>query len=791
MPIAYSQASRHLLIGTPLGDDVLLPVSATLTERIGGLFTCELELASEDPEIDPLALLGQNVTVRAVGVWGDGEDRLINGHVARFVQTHVAGGSIDGRSEEEFSRYSATLVPWPWMLSRGADCRIFQQMSVPDIVKQVCNELSIGQIDDRLTGSYPTLEYCVQYRETGLNFIMRLLEQEGIGLFFTHDDGQHKLVLADAKSSFYPLPGHAAVLVFRPREGNDAESAGGYIRTLAAQGSVEPHDFSLTDYDPLLPRKNLMANAIGTPDPAEHGRSVFDYPGEYVETSRGESLVKIRMEESLARAGTFRGTGDTGAMAAGHLLSLTEHPREAFNQQYLLTGVTTRITSDLSPGGPKADCQFTAIQSDVAFRPPRLTPRPIVRGPQTAFVVGPGGEEIYVDEHGRIKVQFHWDRYGEANEHSSCWVRVAKPIAGRGWGHTAWPRIGQEVIVEFLEGDPDRPLVTGSVYNGVNQPPYALPANKTISTFKSNSSKGGGGFNEFRFEDKAGEEQVFLHAQKNMDTRVLNDQFEHVGNNKHLIVKQDQREKIGVDLHQTIKRDHQEKVGRDRHTIVVGKQAESIGAEMSLKVTSDLVEEIGSNHTEDVTKTWYLKAGMNAIIESTAGITLKCGGNSIVIDPSGVTVKGTMVVLDGSMTRINSGPGSPPTAGQAGDLVSPVPPEKPDDADEADPGEVEEAKAVQRQTKSGKYGSTQVPPFVPPDADEQPTDDEETDFIEIELKDDDGEPVPGEAYEIELPDGSIASGTLDSKGYARVDGIKPGDCKVRFPGYDTSAWDPE
>lgn len=785
MSNTVSQAHRTLALGTPLGEDVLLVASATLTERLGGLFSCELELFSHDEKIDSAKILGENVTLRAIDE--DGSERFVNGHVARFVQLSADPGMAAERGER-LNRYAATIVPRLWFLGRGADCRVFQNTSVPDIVKQVCNEAEMGEIELRLSGTYDPWDYCVQYRETTLNFLLRLLEQEGIYFFFKHDDGAHTLVLADSPAAHDVMPGHEQ-MTFRSEEGDDLTA--GYVRSLVMQASVEPYDFALSDYDPTAPRKQLAASAAVDPKHLDIGQSVYDYPGEYIELERGERLAQVRLEEARCAAHVFRGRADVGALAAGFTFELHEHPREDANAGYLVTAVTTSLRSNLSRGLQGNDCQFTCIPADVAYRPTRSTPKPIAQGPQTAVVVGPSGKELHVDEFGRIKVQFHWDRYGEANENSSCWVRVSKPIAGKGWGFTAWPRIGQEVVVDFLDGDPDRPLVTGCVYNGVNTPPYELPGKATISTFKSNSSPGGGGFNEVRFEDKKGEEQVFIHAQKNFDTRVVNDSFENIGNNKHLIVTTDQREEIGVDLHQTIKRDHQEKIGRDRHTKVGGKQAEAIGGGMSLKVGQDLVEEVGMNHTEKVQMAWLVKAGMNAVIDAPMGITLKCGGNSIVLDPSGVTIKGTMLTLDGSMTRINSGPGSPPQQVQPGQLVSPAAPEAPDPADEADPGKVEEAKAEQRKAKKGKYGKVTAPPFVPPDGEAGGSQDqaakekeEKKDFIEIELLDEDGQPVAGEPYEITLPDGRVDSGTLDANGYARIDGIDPGKCQVRFPNRD-------
>ena len=287
--------------------------------------------------------------------------------------------------------------------------------------------------------------------------------------------------------------------------------------------------------------------------------------------------------------------------------------------------------------GPVFECSFTALSTAEAFRPSRTTPRPLIRGPQTAMVVGPSGEEIHTDEYGRVKVQFHWDRYGEADENSSCWVRVAQVWAGKKWGAMYLPRIGHEVIVEFLEGDPDRPIVTGRVYNGVTLPPHELPDNKTISTLKSNSSPDGGGFNEIRFEDKKDSEQIFIHAQKNQDTRVKNDCFEEIGHDRHVVVKNDRFEHVENNRSEEVDADHKEKIGKDRHLTVKGKEAKKVGASHSFTVGGDVIEVFKKNHNETVTKDYYLKAD-NIVIEGMTNVTINVGGSYIAIDKSGIKI---------------------------------------------------------------------------------------------------------------------------------------------------------
>jgi type VI secretion system secreted protein VgrG len=281
---------------------------------------------------------------------------------------------------------------------------------------------------------------------------------------------------------------------------------------------------------------------------------------------------------------------------------------------------------------------FTAIPADEPFRSPRITPKPIIQGPQTAIVVGKKGEEIDTDEFGRVRVQFHWDRYGKVDENSSCWVRVSQAAAGKSWGAVSIPRIGQEVIVEFLEGDPDQPIITGRVYNAKATVPYPLPAHKTITTFKSSTSKGGAGFNEVRFEDEKGEEQIFIYGEKNQDIRIKNDCFEWIGNNRHLVVKKDQLESVENNRHEKVKNDHCEEIGKDRNLMVKGKEAKEVTGSHSFKVTGAVIEEFGDNHSEAVSKDYYLKAD-NLVIEGATNVTLKVGGTSIALGADGIAIK--------------------------------------------------------------------------------------------------------------------------------------------------------
>jgi len=374
--------------------------------------------------------------------------------------------------------------------------------------------------------------------------------------------------------------------------------------------------------------------------------------------------VRARIEELHVDYETVKGSGNARGLATGALFKLTDYPRDDQNREYLIVSTDYQLQSDVfgSSGttstGPVFQCWFTALDAQTPYRPPRNTPKSRVQGPQTAIVVGKSGEEIWTDQYGRVKIQFHWDRYGKSDEHSSCWVRVAQLWASKNWGAMAVPRIGQEVIVDFLEGDPDRPIITGRVYNGVNKPPYGLPGNATVTTLKSNSSKGGGGFNEIRLEDKKGSEQLFMHAEKDQDVRVKNDVFEWIGNGRHLIVKTDQLEQVEGDQHLTVQGDRNEKVT----------------GSVSLDTGMDLQQKVGMNHAVDAGMEIHLKGGMNVVIEAGMSITLKAGSGFVVVGPTGVTISGTPVL-------VNSG-----GAMGSGSGCSPDVPKLPREADKAKPG---------------------------------------------------------------------------------------------------------
>jgi len=622
-------------------------VDFTATEAISSPYRVELTLASED-ELGFDAALGKAALLILTSPVAD---RYFHGIIIQFTQLGISG---------RFNVYRASLVPSLWLLSQEQDCRIFQDKSVPDIVKAVLEDRGItaDTYDFRLQGTYEPRTYCVQYRETDLNFISRLLEEEGIFYFFEHAEDKHLLVFGDGIVNYQPIEGEASV-PFHVADGRVAEEE--TVSSFVLSRRIHPGKVSLKDFNFESPSLDLSTeDTSGTSQDLE----IYDYPGEYLDQARGSSLARIRLQEAVMFKDKGEGQGACPRFIPGFVFTLTDHEVDDLDQDYLLLDVvhtgsqTQALDEESSGGGFEYSNHFLAIPSSVTFRPERNAPKPVVEGIQTAIVVGPSDKEIYTDEYGRVKVQFHWDRRGSNDENSSCWMRVSQLWAGTGWGVMFIPRIGQEVIVDFLEGDPDRPLITGRVYHSSNMPPYDLPAEKTKSTIKSYSSPDGEGFNEVRFDDLKGEEQVFIHAEKNQDIRTKKDKKEWVGQDSHLIVVRNQLEKVQGDKHLTVNGDQNEKVD---------------GA-ISLEAGTDIQEKAGGKHALDAAQEIHLKAGMKVIIEAGTQISLKAGANFVDIGPSGVSIQGTMV-------NINSG-GS---AG-SGSGSSPESPQDPSEADTAEPG---------------------------------------------------------------------------------------------------------
>jgi len=525
MSSGLSQAKRIASFKTPLGSDKFVVTHFDGTEGLSELFEFRIEAVSDDENVDLSKILGELCSVK-YGLRGGGT-RHFNGVLAEARWL----GSRGYRSG-----YSFVLKPWLWLLSHRADCKIFHDKTAPDIIKEIFNKEGKKNFDDRLSESYQKMEYCVQYRETDLSFVLRLMEQHGIYYYFKHTEDGHKLVLSDSKSSHdtQKAPaedGGSAYLLLPPahaaRHKSDHFTDWHKTRRLRT-GKVE-----LNDYDFKKSTSDLRrSKEDGLPTAKKY--EVYDYPGKYTERKDGERFAEIRVQAQQAMDERRQASGDAPSAYPGALITIAGHSAGAENAEYLVVQATHSFSEQGYRSGLDGEVapylgHYDLLKSERRFRAPAVTPKPLVHGPQTAKVVGEKrkqGEEIDVDEYGCIFVQFHWDRDKDT---TSRRVRVAQVWSGKGWGGQVIPRIGQEVVVEFLEGDPDQPLVIGTVYNDQYKHPYELPANKTQSGLKSNSTKNGSGSNEMRIEDKKGEEQVFFHAEKNHDSVVLNAETREVG----------------------------------------------------------------------------------------------------------------------------------------------------------------------------------------------------------------------------------------------------------------------
>ncbi|MDN5870687.1 MAG: type VI secretion system tip protein VgrG [Nitrococcus sp.] len=642
---AIAQRRRQISLSTPLGEDVLALRRVEASEELGRMFDYRLDLMSPDDNIAAHDLLGEKVTIR-LSLAGGGR-RFFNGHISRFVMLGYEG---------RFAHYEATVVPWLWFLGRTADCRIFQRKTVPEIITAVFREHGFTDFHDTLTDTYRAREYVVQYRETDLSFVSRLMEHEGIYYFFRHEDGKHTLVLADSSNFHSPCPGYEQIPYYPP--GEDVVREQECLWSLRTIQEVQSGAVALNDFDFTAPKKSLRSVCS---KPQEHVLAdfeVYDYPGDYLETGDGDRYSRLRIEERQAEHEVVRGEGNTRGLSVGTPFELTNYPRQDQNREYLVVSASYEIeTTPFETGGtssaPDYRCRFTAIDAKTPFRPRCVTPKPAVQGPQTAMVVGKAGEEIWTDEYGRVKVQFHWDRYGKADENSSCWVRVSQPWAGKNWGMVAIPRIGQEVIVECLEGDPDRPIITGRVYNGVNKPPYALPANAMASGVKSNSTPGGGGYNEISMSDEKGKEKLTVHAQYDMNTTVEHDQTLSVQGNREETVKG--TETITINSSRT------EHVKGSEDVTIDATTAHTINADFTRKASGNYSLKADGKIDTDAGSTAHHKAA-TIKLEANSKIELVCGASSITLGPAeikissgsgevtlhapGVDVKGAMIKLN-------------------------------------------------------------------------------------------------------------------------------------------------
>ncbi|TDG04602.1 type VI secretion system tip protein VgrG [Paraburkholderia guartelaensis] len=627
--------ARIFTLASPSGDDLKF-YRLNGEEALGRPFEWRIEALAASHNVSLRELLGKAVTVR-VELAGGGE-RYLNGIVSR--------ASLVGRHAGRYYAYELIVRPWLWLASRSADCRIFQEISVPQIVQQVLSPYGYP-IENRLTETYALREYCVQYNETDLDFVSRLMEAEGIYYFFRHEAGTHTLVLCDAMASHSDLPGYATI----PYIGRDRAAIADeeHIDNWQPVQEVSAGRREASDYDYTKPHADL---GVRRAEPRGHDHddySVYEWPGGYRDDAHGAQRNRVRLEELQGLYDRAQAHTDVRASAPGYLFELERCPRADQNRKYLIVRCTYRFQENpyASHTGNEPvlhEADLLAQPDNLPYRTPRTTPVPHTNGPQTAVVVGPPGEEIWTDRYGRVKLQFHWDRYGRRDQDSSCWVRVSSPWAGGGFGGVQIPRVGDEVIVDFLNGDPDYPIVTGRVYNAASMPPWNLPASATQSGLLSRSTPGGTveHANALRFEDRKGSEQFWMHAERNFDAEteldhtlsVGHDHTHTVGNDETMQVKNNRQRSVGQTETVNIGQHRVAQIGGDETTSVGGSHSVTVKGNSTHTVTDGNHSFTVANGTHTVqveqTSTHMVAAG-SRIVDVAVGDYSVTAANAVLV----------------------------------------------------------------------------------------------------------------------------------------------------------------
>lgn len=621
-----------LSLSTALGPDKLQLNRIYGEEAIGELFAFHLEMSSADTAIDFAAIVGRSATVK-LALEGTAV-RIFNGVVTRFTQTGGRPGS---------ATYRAELRPWLWWLTLDVDARIYQRKTAPEIIVGLFQELGFTDFRDSLSGTYVKRDYCVQYNESAFDFVSRLMEEEGIFYYFEHADASHTMVLVDDGEHYGSCTGLATA---RYQETGSSRDALDLVFRCEAEQRVVPGKFESNDYNFETPSTQLKGSADGAADRMR----VYQYPGGYADSGGGQALAAVRMQALEQVSRSIRGASTCRAFTAGCKFALAGHYREDLNASYVLRRVAHDANHD------QYSNSFEAYPLSLPFRPPLRTPKARIYGTQTATVVGKSGEEIWTDQYGRVKVQFHWDQRGKKDEESSCWIRVAQGWAGQGFGSFFLPRIGQEVIVSFLDGDPDRPLVTGGVYNATQTVPDPLPGNQTRSVIRSQSSKGGGGANEIRFEDKKDSEELYLHAQKDMTTLVENDRSTKVakGNDTLLVDKGTRSVTVGGDETHASKANFTHTVTKNYELTVDGNLTIKVSGSVSIKAGTSLASEAGTSLSNKAGTSLSNEAGTS--LDNKAGTTLTNDAGISLNNKASASQTvdgGGMLTLKGGIVKIN------------------------------------------------------------------------------------------------------------------------------------------
>lgn len=623
---SLTQDHASLRVSTPLGKDKLILEGLEGEEHLSRPFLFRVNMTVTADGLDPEAVVGQAARVTLVD--GDGNQRFIHGRVTRLIRGPA--------------RWHAELRPWLWLLRLTSDNRIFQNKTVPDILQEVFDDLGFPDYRNSLTDQYQQREYCVQYWETTYDFVHRLMAEEGIAYFFEHAEDAHTLVLIDDISVFQPCP-NAGSVPFNPLPPSQDWLDDCRIDDISVEKQVVPDAFQSDDYNFETPGTELKVSVSD----GDGSLTVYDYPGGYQLKDQGDGVAKRRLDALRAGRTLISGASPVRSFAPGFRFTLTGHPFADGD----LALRTVRHRAQQNEYGNT----FVAQEMEAPLPSPHTAPRPRIGGSQTAMVVGPADKEIWTDQYGRIKVQFHWDQLGQKDENSSCWVRVSHSWAGKSWGAFVLPRIGQEVVVSFLDGDPDRPIVTGCVYNGDNPVPYGLPDDQTKTTLKSESSTGGEGYNELRFEDKAEEEEVYLHAQKDLTTEVENDRSTTVTQNDSLKVSEGDRtvsvdqgnEKLTVQGQRTLTI-----TGEEKHTNAAGFTHE-VGGNCSLIVTGNLLIRANGTVTISAGGALTVNAGAQTTMTTGLGMDLIAATSLQMSASAAAELKGGTVAIQGGLVKIN------------------------------------------------------------------------------------------------------------------------------------------
>jgi type VI secretion system secreted protein VgrG len=636
--------TRNIIIHSPFKEDIKFR-SFNGDESLSKLFEFSIQMQSDSRDLAAPDILGQSITIE-INALHDSK-RYLNGQCTHFEYTGVAETET-GR----YYKYIATLRPTFWYATRSSDFKVFQKMDVPSIIKDRLSKYPFA-IDDRTTTAYPILDYCVQYRESDFAFTSRLMEKEGIYYFFEHSMGDHVLVLCDSIAAHAPYPDYESVPFYAP-DMTYSDDARDHYSAWSVSHTVDPGTYATDDFDFKQPAADL---SITKNNPRPHANSsyeIYDFPGGYTDMGDAEHYSQVRMEELQNGNEIVTGKGEVRGAAVGFLFTLENHKREDQNREYLITRVKYSARDDKYESAGSGSSYFynaevVTIPSSEIFRPKRVTPIPRTFGSESAIITGPKGEEIYTDQYGRIKLQFHWDRYGTWDENSSCWIRVASPWAGSNFGGIFIPRIGQEVLVDFINGNPDRPMVVHRVYNEDNMPPWDLPANDTQSGYLTRSTRGGaagpglrdgaGDANAVRFDDRLGAEELWIHAQLDQLTEVENDERKWVGRDRKKEIDRDETNTIGRDRKETVvgnetitvKGSRAETVGKGEVIGITGSQAITVSDTQALTVKNDI-----AMHSTD---------GEIVIVAATK-ITLAVGGSSIVITKDKITVVAPEIFLN-------------------------------------------------------------------------------------------------------------------------------------------------